>query len=73
MNNKLLAINFIGTLKSILKETELENKKVKKDTSLENPIMADIILSNQANAYKRILTEYKKYKVKKEENEANEE
>lgn len=72
MNSKLLAINLVGVIKKILRETELENKKVKKDTSLENPIMADIILSNQANAYKQILMEYKKYKVKKEENENEE-
>lgn len=72
MNNKLLAINLVGKIKNILKETELENKKVKKDTSLENPILSDIILSNEANAYKKILAAYKEYKIKKEES-SNEE
>ena len=67
MNNKLLAINLVGKIKNILKETELENKKVKKDTNLENPILSDIILSNEANAYKKILAAYKEYKTKKEE------
>ena len=72
MNNKLLAINLVGKIKNILKETELENKKVKKDTNLENPILSDIILSNEANAYKKILAAYKEYKTKKEES-SNEE
>lgn len=72
MNNKLLAINLVGKIKNILKETELENKKVRKDTNLENPILSDIILSNEANAYKKILAAYKEYKTKKEES-SNEE
>ena len=68
MNNKLLAVALIGKVKSILKETELSNKEVKKDTSLTNPIDADVIMSNKADAYDRILAAYKEYKQKKEEN-----
>lgn len=65
MNNKTLATLFVGKIKSILKSTEQTNQQLTKDKDLDNPIMADVILSNKAAAYDSILNEYKLYIEKK--------
>lgn len=60
------ALILVGKVKSILKDSQKKIKKIEKDTSLENPIMNDVILSTKANAYNEILTQYKKLKKQKE-------
>ena len=65
MNNKTLATLFVGKIKGILKSTEQANQELTKDKTLDNPIMADVILSNKAAAYDMILNEYKDYVEKK--------
>lgn len=66
MSEKMDALIIVGKVKSILKDSQKKIKEIEKDTSLENPIMNDVILSTKANAYNEILTQYKKLKKQKE-------
>lgn len=66
MSEKMDALILVGKVKSILKDSQKKIKEIEKDTSLENPIMNDVILSTKANAYNEILTQYKKLKKQKE-------
>lgn len=66
----MLSLTFVGKVKNILKETEGKVKEIMKDTTLEKPIAADIMMSTRANAYDMILKEYKDFVKKKKENEA---
>jgi hypothetical protein len=63
---------FTGKVKGILKETEAKVKEIMKDTTLEKPIAADIMMSTRANAYDLILKEYKDFLSKKKKNEEQE-
>lgn len=66
MSEKMDALIIVGKVKSILKDSQKKIKEIEKDTSLENPIMNDVILSTKANAYNEILIQYKKLKKQKE-------
>lgn len=73
MNSKILALNFVGKVKKILKETEEKVKELTKDKTLENPIESDVVVSIRANAYDAILKEYKDFVKKKKEAESENE
>lgn len=68
----MLCVMFTGKVKGILKETEAKVKEIMKDTTLEKPIAADIMMSTRANAYDLILKEYKDFLSKKKKNEEQE-
>ena len=72
MNSKMLSVMFTGKVKNILKETEGKVKEIMKDTTLEKPIMSDIIVSTKANSYDLILKEYRDFLKKKKELESQE-
>lgn len=57
----------VGRIRDVLKESEAKVKEIMKDTTLEKPIMSDVIMSTKANAYDLIVKEYKDFIKKKKE------
>jgi len=65
MSIAALNISLIGKIRKILREANKEIEEIMKDTTLENPIQSDVIVSTKANAYDMIIKEYKDFLKKK--------
>jgi len=65
MSIAALNLALVGKIRKILRTANKEIESVMKDTTLENPIQSDVVISIKANAYDMIIKEFKDFLVKK--------